>query len=145
MSRTSVKKIEGEWHMRLDPKHKKLYVVIKYPFAAGRKEKSSSKARCTRRCSQVPQEHISQSFQNMEHDEAKFRVELQTEHLMMTSVMESIQETSESERQAVINSQEMAAVLPKRNVASKDNLRFLESNVRTQHIENSRVLYHRQE
>ena len=39
----------------------------------------------------------------MEHNEAKLRAHLQTEELMMTSMMESGQETSESKRQAVMS------------------------------------------
>ena len=57
------------------------------------------------------QQHISQSFQNMEHNEAKLRVQLQSEKIMVASMMERFQETSESGRQAVISAQEMAALL----------------------------------
>ena len=49
--------------------------------------------------------------QNLEHKEAKSRVQLQTEELTMTSFEEGVQETSESERAAVISGQELAAAL----------------------------------
>ena len=38
----------------------------------------------------VQQEHISQSFPNLEHNEAKLRVRVQTEEPMMTSMMEGL-------------------------------------------------------
>ena len=48
---------------------------------------------------------------NLEHKVAQLRAQLQTEELMMMSVMESFQETTGSERQAVISAHELAAVL----------------------------------
>ena len=51
----------------------------------------------------------SQRFPNLEHKEAKSRVQLQTEELTMTSIEEGVQETSESERPAVISRQELTA------------------------------------
>ena len=59
----------------------------------------------------VQQKHISSSFPNLEHSEAKLRVRVQTEELMMTSMMEGLRVTSESGRQAVLSAQELAAVL----------------------------------
>ena len=73
-----------------------------------------SHAACHRRALHeraVQQEHISQSFPNLEHNEAKLRVQVQTEELMMTSMMEGLRVTSESERQTVLSAQELAAVL----------------------------------
>ena len=55
---------------------------------------------------QSHEEHFSQSSPNMEHNEAKLIVQLQTEEFMKTSMMESFQDTSESQRQAA---QELAA------------------------------------
>ena len=48
---------------------------------------------------------------NLEHQEAQLRVQLQTEEVMMTSLKESFQENSESERQAVISAQQSASSL----------------------------------
>ena len=57
---------------------------------------------------EVHQVHISQFFQNMEHSEARLRVQSQTEELMMVSMIENVEETSESEMQAVKSIQEIA-------------------------------------
>ena len=48
---------------------------------------------------------------NLEHKETHLGVQLQTEELMMTSIQETFQGTSESERQALISAQQMAAGL----------------------------------
>ena len=48
---------------------------------------------------EVQQERITQ---NWEHQETQLTVQLQTEELMMSSPKESVQKTSESERQAAI-------------------------------------------
>ena len=50
-------------------------------------------------------------FPNLEHKEVQLRVQLQIEKIMMTSLMDSFQETSVSERQAIVSAQEMAAFL----------------------------------
>ena len=72
---------------------------------------------------EVLQERLTQT---MEYQEAQLRVQLQTEELMITSLQESFQETSESERQAVISAPELAAVSSNRNVAGNNGLCILE-------------------
>ena len=75
---------------------------------------------CTHTSSVVEESYMNEKFnrslfpkvsQNLEHKEAQLRGELQTEELLMTSMMESFQETSKGERQAVISAQELAAGL----------------------------------
>ena len=63
---------------------------------------------------EVQHEHIqfnSQNFLNLEHKEAKLRVQWETEALMMTCTKESFLGTSESERQGAIRAQELAVAL----------------------------------
>ena len=51
-------------------------------------------------------------------NETQLRVQLQTEELMMTSVKEAFQQTSESERKAVLSAQELA-IAPRREMSKK--------------------------
>ena len=63
---------------------------------------------------EVQQERITR---HLEYQEAQWRIPLQTEELMMTSLKESFQENSGSERQAVIIAQQLALSLQSENVA----------------------------
>ena len=57
------------------------------------------------------EEFTKSEAQNLEYQEAQLRVQLQTEELMMTFLKGRLQETSESERQAVISAQQQAIAL----------------------------------
>ena len=61
---------------------------------------------CNRRSLHEREVQQERFAQNWECPEAQLRVQLQIEELMMTSRKESFQETSESERQAVISAQQ---------------------------------------
>ena len=54
---------------------------------------------------------LEQIPQHLEVHEAQLRIQLRTEDLMMTSLKESFQETSEGERQVVVNAQKLAIAL----------------------------------
>ena len=60
----------------------------------------------------TPSERMSERMsENLRHQETQPRVQLHTEGLMIPSIQESFQETSESERQTVVSAQELAIAL----------------------------------
>ena len=119
---------ERRW---LDPKHEKLYMVRvaiccnehQIFFQAEEKEKSW-KARCSRSCSHtslvIEEPYTNETFNKSRFPKVSPICERQWGDIQESSYklknsrcpwMESFQETSESERQAVIDAQELAAVL----------------------------------
>ena len=65
----------------------------------------------SRRCSHERGVQQERFVQNLEYWKAQLRGQLQNEKLMMTSLKQSFQETSENERQAVISAQQLTSSL----------------------------------
>ena len=65
----------------------------------------------SRRCSHERGVQQERFVQNLEYWKAQLRGQLQNEKLIMTSLKQSFQETSENERQAVISAQQLASSL----------------------------------
>ena len=57
---------------------------------------------------EVQREQVSQSFPNLEHNEAQLRVQLQAKEVISSSLNEGFHASSEKKRQSVINAQEGA-------------------------------------
>ena len=65
----------------------------------------------SRRCSHERGVQQERFVQNLEYWKAQLRGQLQNEKLIMTSLKQSFQETSENERQAVMSTQQLASSL----------------------------------